>query len=304
MNRDTRRYLIIAALVAAAFFLSFTALKGKKTLVVAAARPLEAGTEIADGDVTLVPVARAPKGAFTNPKALVGKRVHVERVPGDVITAEMLGPAPENGLLKGLPKGWRAIGVKVTRDEALDGLLRPGDTVGVVGVVHVSQQAAAKVVLSGLKVLFVPEQFRYVSLTTQAENAFSPVSRRQSKEDTVVLGVPAAATPISFTLSTPVTATVTPTVSTGVTVTMLINSVPAVPAGTHGQAAEGAKPITMTVVNLSPLEVLALLNSEGRIHLFLEAGNAKDGRTPGATLQALLPPRREKPQKGGWEGAP
>ena len=303
---DTRRYLIIAALVAAAFFLSFTALKGKRTLVVAAARPLGAGTEIADGDVTLVPVAKAPKGAFTDPKALIGKRVHVERIPGDIITAGMLGPGPKNTLLEGLPKGWRAIGVDVTRDEARDGRLRPGDTVGVVGVIHVGQQVAAKVVLSGLKVLFVPEEFRYRSQTEQAKSAFSPVTVRQTKEDTVVLGVPAAAKPISFTLSTPVTATVTPTVSTGVTVTAFINSVPTAFGGVNQQAKraeEGTKPITMTVVSLSPLEVLALLNSEGRIHLFLEGGGAEDGRTPGVTLQTLLPPRREKPRRGGWEGA-
>ena len=303
--KDSRRYLIIAALAIAAFFLSYTALKGKKTVVVAAARPMQAGTEIADGDVTLIPVAKAPTGAFKKPQDLVGKQIHVERLPGDIITADMLGPAPQNSLLDGLPKGWRAIGVKVTRDEALGGLLRKGDTVGVVGIVHLNQTVGAKVVLSGLRVLFVPEEFRYKMQTAQSKNAFSPVSStRTSKEDTVVLGVPSATVPISFALTSPVTATVTPTVGITATAAALIKA-PVVTSAVP--TPEASKPITMTVVNLSPLEVLALLNAQGNsVHLFLEEpGDAQDGRTPGVLLQALMPsPREGKKRETGWGATP
>ncbi len=135
---------------------------GAKTKIVVAARSLPAGYTLQAGDVETVEISQeqaSQKGAYSDPKEVVGKVLRVPRVAGDPITAGVLGGVPD--LSARLKPNERLVAVKVSLSSGLAGLLKEGDTVGVTmvyeGAGHVPY---AKAVLEGLRVVYVSPAFQ------------------------------------------------------------------------------------------------------------------------------------------------
>jgi Flp pilus assembly protein CpaB len=153
-------------------------------------------------EVKTVPAQARPKDAFAQADQVVGKMVAVGRAPGDIVTASILGDTSQAGIPAELAPGHVAMAIKVDLASGVAGLLRPGQTVAVIGMlspevlratnnlepVQVELPSAiqttpvaaaalpsptptptqrppdaplARIALTGLKVLMVPQGFRY-----------------------------------------------------------------------------------------------------------------------------------------------
>ncbi len=156
-------------------------------------------------EVKTVPAQARPQDAFTQADQVVGKMVAVGRAPGDIVTASILGDTSQAGIPAELAPGHVAMAIKVDLSSGVAGLLRPGQTVTVIGmlspevlqatnnlepiIVEAPQNVQetplvidlnapqptpsptptvrppdaplARIALTGLKVLMVPQSFRY-----------------------------------------------------------------------------------------------------------------------------------------------
>ena len=156
-------------------------------------------------EVKTVPAQARPQDAFTQADQVVGKMVAVGRAPGDIVTASILGDTSQAGIPAELAPGHIAMAIKVDLSSGVAGLLRPGQTVTVIGmlspdvlqatnnlepiIVEAPQNVQetplvidlnapqptpsptptvrppdaplARIALTGLKVLMVPQSFRY-----------------------------------------------------------------------------------------------------------------------------------------------
>jgi Flp pilus assembly protein CpaB len=285
------------ALITFALVAGVLAAAQKKAPVVVAARALEAGTKLSLADVEVVQVHAGAvlEGAFETPEDVVGWVITVQRLPGDQVTADMVGDAAQNALARALDPDHRAVAVHVDQASGLAGLLRPGDTVSAVGIVDPSTLgglgyqratgAGAKVLLSGLKVLFVPYEFRYRELNTEdSGNMMSPVMSSSSDREkgVIVLSVPVQPITVTWQISTavPVVPDVRPSGTT--TETVLVGA----PTPTASEVVPDANP----VLRVSPVELIALLDSQAQIYLVMEpASKGDEVGTPGVYLVDLLP---------------
>ncbi|MGL5864945.1 MAG: SAF domain-containing protein [Dermatophilaceae bacterium] len=132
-RRRLLRRLVAAALTATAVVIIVGQLRPAlpaTTTVVAAARPVPAGAELAAGDLRVVAVAAdaAQPGSVTDPAAALGRRVGAALVPGETLTRSRLVP---RSAAEGLATGEVAVHVVVANPAAL-GLLGPGQRVMVV----------------------------------------------------------------------------------------------------------------------------------------------------------------------------
>lgn len=255
------RFLLVVLLAVLAAFLTmvFLARARAETSVVVAAGYIEAGTRL---DESLLEVKRihpgaALPGAVKDPAQLAGKVLQVQRMPGDQVTLDMVGDTGGSAIAAGLAPDHRAIAINVTRATGVLGVLRTGDLVDVVATVDAGLGAGSvsAVVVRGARVLVVPQAFRYQEAPVTGEKAGllpAETTTRQSEQNTVVLDVPI--TPIAVTL--------------GYTDTVTHQFVPP--------------------VEMSPVELLALLNARATLHLVLRPPEAVDAMTPPATLQKLL----------------
>jgi len=260
-----RNFIIIAVLALVTFVLTagFLVAARRTAPVVVAAKPLAAGTRIQSGDVVVkrIPAAAVLPGAFSDVKEVLGRVVTAQRLPGDQITASILGDRAVSAIAASLPPDHVAMAVEVRRAQGLSGLLHPGDRVAVIGVIDPSDlnalnpvgnafaageggaaqpSPAARIVLRGLKVLFVPQFFRYEEISDRKRMALVAATASTVRRGEVVLDVP----------------------TTGVE---LYPGGPVV-----GQA-----------------ELLALLNAKGEVHLALENPDA-----PALALSELTPGAR------------
>ena len=207
---------VVTFLVAAAFLAAIRA--SAPTLV--AARPLSPGTRLSEADIVVrqIPAAARLPGALSDPKQAVGKVLSFARAEGDQITAAMLGEGAY-GIAAGLSPQTRAVAVKVDQSSGLLGILRPGDRVTVIAVVDPGELGfartafapapavtgtvtgtlegppagpAARVMLSGLKVLLVPSTFRYeeASPSQGGPAALAPLRSLSAREGVVLLEAP------------------------------------------------------------------------------------------------------------------
>jgi Flp pilus assembly protein CpaB len=167
-----------------------------RAVVVAAAdlpagRPLEA-SQLA---VQEVPERLAPTDAFTDPAGIVGKTLKVDRSQGDVIRPGNLGEAVMLGVNE------RAVAVHVTDSGGLAGLIKPGDTVGIVASIEVQDPGAAtgtftKAAIEPLTVMYISPDFQAVDEPTPSADSLTGIMASQSQreqEGTVVLAVPTSA---------------------------------------------------------------------------------------------------------------
>ncbi len=274
-KKGTSRFLLVIGLAVVAFVLTalFLSSLNKQVPVVVSTTYLEAGS-VLTADVLEVknvhPSAVLPNAA-QDPAALVGKILQVQRVVGDQVTAEMVGNTGGSAIAAGLAPDHRAIAVDVTRATGVLGVLRAGDLVDVVATVDSGGVGAGSsvtaVVVRGARVLVVPQAFRYQEAPVTEHNLegvlpAGQTDSRQSEQNTVVLDVLLA--PLAITA--------------GYTDTLTGQFVPP--------------------QELSPVELLAMLNAKATLHLVLRPPDAQDVAVAPldlAALLAILKPPAERP---------
>lgn len=105
--------------------------------VVVAARPIEPAALIDKSMLKAVAVPRTliPPGAFTAPEAIIGRVSAMQVATGIPVSAEMLAPiGSEPGMPSQIPKGFRALSVKVDEATAVAGFAMPGHSVDIYAV--------------------------------------------------------------------------------------------------------------------------------------------------------------------------
>lgn len=138
---------------------------GPVTSAVVASKAIAAGTTITAGDLKVVEVPNSllVTGAYTETSSAVGQVTRVAINPGEQITGDKLGSALKSeGLNSVVPKGKRAIGLKVEQVTAAGGLLLPGDRVDVLAVFGESNNFAGPntvvTVLQNIEILSVAQE--------------------------------------------------------------------------------------------------------------------------------------------------
>jgi len=209
----------------------------RPTQVVTAKVAIAPGTILTDQLVELrtIPMGARPADAISKIEDVTGKTLAVGRAPGDLIVTSVLGELASAGIPAELPEGHVALAVHVDLASGVAGLLRPGQTVTVIGMISpdvfkastTSEYTApiadfsspvvsltpgatatptptptptppasplARLVITGLRVLMVPQSFRYEELPagTSQEQLYSSASSNISAQQggVIVLDVP------------------------------------------------------------------------------------------------------------------
>ena len=226
--------LLIAALAGILTLVFLLSLRADTPVVVAAQPiAVGARLAEGDLQVKLVRQADALPGALARIEDAVGQVISTQRLPGDQIAAGMLGNQALSAIAAGLEADHRAVAVKVTRSSGLAGILRPGDFVTLIAVVQPDAQLSAlevvslpgvpgvtttpeasvqpttatpgygpvvpespfaRVTASGLRVLLVPQTFRYEEVSTRGTDsqgfAVAQSSLSGQQESVILLDVP------------------------------------------------------------------------------------------------------------------
>ena len=205
----------------------------RPTEVVIAKVAIAPGTVLSADLVELrsIPAGAKPVDAFSTVEEVQGKMLAVGRAPGDLILSSVLGEASAAGIPSELEPGHVALAVNVDLASGVAGLLRPGQTVTVVGMLtpdvlqdalsmapapYPSDEALApdglsatptptptpappsaplaRLAISGLRVLMVPQSFRYEELPagSSEEQLYSSARTTMAAQGSsvIVLDVP------------------------------------------------------------------------------------------------------------------
>ena len=156
-------------------------------------------------------------GALGKTADAIGQVILIARAPGDQVSAELVSDQAGVGIPAHLDPGTVAIGLHVNQASGLGGALREGDLVSVIAVIDPQnlnnalsaptvrlsgtpeaigtlaptprpQTAAARLTVSGLKVLLVPQAFHYEEVPQSQTGQLSPVrSSTTSQQNSIVL---------------------------------------------------------------------------------------------------------------------
>jgi len=184
-------------------------------------------------ELRAIPAGAKPADALTTIEEAQGKMLAVGRAPGDVILASVLGETSAAGIPSELEPGHVALAINVDLASGVAGLLRPGQTVTVIGMLtpDVMQDAftvmsapypdsadfsqidllgtptptptppppsapLTRLAISGLRVLLVPQSFRYEELPpgSSEEQLYSSARTTMAAQgnSVIVLDVPTA----------------------------------------------------------------------------------------------------------------
>ena len=101
--------------------------------VIVAAANIRAGLPFDENNVKIQnwPADRVPEGAMKTVKELDGQFSNQHLYKGEIILAAKVRSTQDGTALK-IPKGMRVISIKVSTDESISGLLKPGDLVDVI----------------------------------------------------------------------------------------------------------------------------------------------------------------------------
>ncbi len=243
MTTKKRSPLIAIVLAIVIGLLVIALLNGviRPTQVVVARVSIAAGTVLTDQLVELrtIPMGARPADAFSKIEDVKGKIVTVGRAPGDTIVKAVLGEVANSGIPAELEDGHVAMAIRVDLASGVAGLLRPGQTVSVIGMISpdlirdnstsvisasipalstpvvsstgtapyqitplptptatpvAPQSPLARLAITGLRVLLVPQSFRYEELPTGSsqEEMFSAAQTTTSAQEgsVIVLDVP------------------------------------------------------------------------------------------------------------------
>jgi Flp pilus assembly protein CpaB len=209
----------------------------RPTQVVVAKVAIAPGTLLTDQLVELrtIPMGAKPADAIAKIEEVNGKMLAVGRAPGDLIVSSVLGEIAGAGIPAELPEGHVALAIHVDLASGVAGLLRPGQTVTVIGMISpdilktsstsvftapISEFTSpivsltpgvastptptptpappasplARLVITGVRVLMVPQSFRYEEIPAGAseEELFSSARTSVSAQEgsVIVLDVP------------------------------------------------------------------------------------------------------------------
>lgn len=104
------------------------------------------------------PVQYIPAGAISAPETAVGRQAKWELSPGDPITEEKLAKPGEEAIVLPIPKGKRAVTVKVDEVVGVAGFIQPNSIVDVIATWDVEGTPHSKVILQKLQVLAVAQE--------------------------------------------------------------------------------------------------------------------------------------------------
>ena len=211
----------------------------RPTQVVVAKVSIAPGTILTDSLVELrtIPMGAKPSDAATRIEDVNGKVLAVGRAPGDFIVTSVLGEIAGAGIPAELPEGHVALAIHVDMASGVAGLLRPGQTVTVIGMIApdilkenttnvisapieqfmsptlsltpmtqatvtptptptpaAPSSPLARLAITGLRVLMVPQSFRYEEVPAGAseDQLYSSARTTMSAQEgsVIVLDVP------------------------------------------------------------------------------------------------------------------
>jgi len=139
---------------------------GPTEKVVVATRDIPVAVNLTAQDVKLVDMPKqfVPEGVLVDPKKVIGKSLKVSTAKRMPILASMVHTGKGFGGV--IPKGFRAVSVKVDEYSGVAGFLQPGAFVDVVGTFKLRQddgggsRTISKIVLQGVEVRAVGQKFR------------------------------------------------------------------------------------------------------------------------------------------------
>ncbi len=148
---------------------------GPAQKIIIAAKEIPIGKKLSDEDIEIasMPKKLVPDNAVSDKKELIGKTLRVSLAAKMPILKTMVGPG--QGLEGIIPKGYRAVAVKVDEYTGVAGLLRPGVRVDVIATFRIRRhdgklEHISKVVLQNVEV-------RAVGQTYRPEDANSPTTK-------------------------------------------------------------------------------------------------------------------------------
>jgi Flp pilus assembly protein CpaB len=209
----------------------------RPTQVVVAKVAIAPGTILTEELVSYrtIPMGAKPADAATKLEEVTGKMLAVGRTPGDFIVTSVLGEIAGAGIPAELPEGHVALAIHVDMASGVAGLLRPGQTVTVIGMLSpdIIQSSStgvfmapitefsspilsltpegtvtptvtptptppasplARLAITGLRVLMVPQSFRYEEVPAGASEdqlyASARTSMSAQEGSVIVLDVP------------------------------------------------------------------------------------------------------------------
>ncbi len=127
--------------------------------VVVASTDLQIGAELQRDDLRVIdwPAGAVPNGAFSNPDELVGRGLVMPLIQNEpVLPMKLASKEAGAGLPPVIPKGLRAVSVRVNEVIGVAGYVLPGTRVDVVATVSPTNQqtdVTSKVVLTNVQVL-------------------------------------------------------------------------------------------------------------------------------------------------------
>jgi len=159
--------LVVAIIATGVFYGLFvnklSSSTGSGKMVVVAARPLPAGTVLAEKDVQSMPwpAEQAPVGAFETSQQVAGHTVLEPLAQGEPVLAGRLASTDKGGGGSGVPAGMRAVSVHVSDSNGVLALLAPGQKVDVQAVLtrkSGNSEPELRTILEGIPVLAVNPQ--------------------------------------------------------------------------------------------------------------------------------------------------
>lgn len=165
MNRTTKR-LFVAGTIGLLISGGFYALAHEpKPAAAAAVGTVIVATEHVTASTVLEakhfkvesrPLAYIPPHAVTSPERIIGQTAKWDLVAGDAITDEKL--ADPSAAALPIPKGKRAVTVKVDEVVGVAGFIQPNSMVDVIGTWDVAGTPHSKVILQNIQVLAVAQE--------------------------------------------------------------------------------------------------------------------------------------------------
>ena len=152
MNRRSRHLVVLAVAVVTAAIASFAVYRAilqapsqaaeRHQMVVVAARPIAIGTELTAQDVKVLawPGGSPIAGAIGDPKAVINRGLLTAVLENEPITANKVAAANEGaGLSPVIPRGMRALAVRVNDVIGVAGFVVPGSRVDLVVTMRQTQ---------------------------------------------------------------------------------------------------------------------------------------------------------------------
>ena len=166
MNRRSRHLVVLVVAVVTAAIASFAVYRAillapsqaaeRHQMVVVAARPIAIGTELTARDVKVLawPGGSPIAGAISDPKAVINRGLLTAVLENEPITVNKVAAANEGaGLSPVIPRGMRALAVRVNDVIGVAGFVVPGSRVDLVVTMRQTNGSITRTAASNVQVL-------------------------------------------------------------------------------------------------------------------------------------------------------